>query len=56
MELKGGKIYRRLGKYADEIYRVMFGNLYVKDKYKDWQPLPKTAIPKGRVFFIAVNP
>lgn len=56
MELKSGKLYRRVGKYADEIYRVMFGNLYVKDKYKDWQPLKKDYIPKGKVFYIAVNP
>ena len=56
MELKKGKLYRRVGKYADEVYRIMFGNLYVKDKFKDWRPLQKEYIPKGKVFYIARNP
>ena len=56
MELKNGKMYRRVGKYADEIYRTVFGNLYVKDKFKDWMPMNKNYIPKGKVFFEAKSP
>lgn len=56
MELKKEKLYRRLGKYADEVYKVIFGNLYVKDKFKDWQPMKKEFIPQGKVFFEAKSP